>query len=90
MFFLKNPHVPSVPPYILQNSTYSKLIKLDLSVDEIGMNNVFAFTGPTKQTTDSFATFWKMVWFHNSDTIVMLTNLIEDEVTVLNVLLRVL
>ncbi|KAL4216293.1 hypothetical protein ACF0H5_024018 [Mactra antiquata] len=36
-----------------------------------------ASLGPTRVTTENFATFWKMVWYEKSDVIVMLTNLQE-------------
>ncbi|KAL4216291.1 Protein tyrosine phosphatase [Mactra antiquata] len=36
-----------------------------------------ASLGPTRVTTENYATFWKMVWYEKSDVIVMLTNLQE-------------
>ncbi|XP_053378690.1 receptor-type tyrosine-protein phosphatase alpha-like [Mercenaria mercenaria] len=36
-----------------------------------------ASLGPTAKTTDTFSTFWSMVWNEKSDIIVMLTNLRE-------------
>ncbi|XP_053390936.1 multiple epidermal growth factor-like domains protein 10, partial [Mercenaria mercenaria] len=36
-----------------------------------------ASLGPTAKTTDTFATFWSMVWNEKSDIILMLTNLRE-------------
>ncbi|XP_053378689.1 receptor-type tyrosine-protein phosphatase T-like [Mercenaria mercenaria] len=36
-----------------------------------------ASSGPTAKTTDTFSTFWSMVWNEKSDIIVMLTNLNE-------------
>ncbi|KAL4216294.1 Protein tyrosine phosphatase [Mactra antiquata] len=40
-------------------------------------NAYIASLGPTRVTTENFATFWKMVWYEKSDVIVMLTNLQE-------------
>ncbi|XP_053379859.1 receptor-type tyrosine-protein phosphatase S-like [Mercenaria mercenaria] len=37
-----------------------------------------ASLGPTAKTTDTFSTFWSMVWNEKSDIIVMLTNLRES------------
>ncbi|XP_053378702.1 receptor-type tyrosine-protein phosphatase kappa-like [Mercenaria mercenaria] len=53
-----------------------------LEVDELDpfWSNVFEldiYLGPTAKTTDTFSTFWLMVWNEKSDIIVMLTNLSE-------------
>ncbi|KAL4216349.1 hypothetical protein ACF0H5_024076 [Mactra antiquata] len=40
-----------------------------------------ASLGPTRATTENFASFWKMVWHEKSDVIVMLTNLKEPSGT---------